>query len=382
VSIASIIKLASSTGSRDDCLRLRESTERKTEMTALAKSKQRCTTARHPVSFSMPMCLWRKGTSAFRYPPFLVVFLLLLVVSAGISQPTQTRSDNAYTIQLNANMVILSVTVLDGHNMPVSGLSKDNIQVYEDGVLQQITNFSHDDIPVTAGILVDNSGSMGPKRDDVIAAAVAFARSSNPLDQMFVVNFNDRVSFGLPSGLPFTARPGQLQQALSGITAIGQTSLYDGIAAALEHLKQGRHDKNVLILISDGGDNASKLNLGQVLNMAKHSPAIIYAIGIFDEQDSDQNPGVLKKFAKETGGQAFFPESSSDVTSICEEIARDIRSQYTLTYTPVDTSRNGGYRAIDVKARAPGRWHLSVRTRAGYFVPLNIPNGASNGARP
>src|ERR1035438_10379234 len=135
---------------------------------------------------------------------------------------------------------------------------------------------------------------------------MAFARSSNPQDQMFVVNFNDHVSFGLPANTPFTDRSDQLQMALSQIHTIGQTALYDGIAAGFDRLKQGDRDKKVLILISDGGDNVSKHNLAQVIEIAKHSAAIVYAIGIFDERDGDQNPDVLRRFAKVTGGEAFF----------------------------------------------------------------------------
>ena len=174
-----------------------------------------------------------------------LIALIGLIVSpyvsgAQVSQPSRSGSGDEYTLQINANMVVLSATVLDRHNALVSGLGKNDFQVYEDGVLQQIVQFSHEDIPITAGILVDNSGSMGPKRDDVIAAALVFARSSNPQDQIFVVNFNDQVSFGLPADMPFTDRPDQLQQALSKIQTIGQTALYDGIAAALEHLKAER----------------------------------------------------------------------------------------------------------------------------------------------
>jgi VWFA-related protein len=316
----------------------------------------------------------------------LIAFVGLIVTpfvsGAQVSQSSKSGSDDAYSLQLNVNLVILSATVLDRHDASVSGLGKDDFQVYEDGVLQQIRDFSHDDIPVTAGILVDNSGSMAPKRDDVIAAALAFARSSNPQDQMFVVNFSDRVSFGLPADVPFTDRQEQLQQALSGISAQGQTSLYDGIAAALDHLKLGSHEKKVLILISDGGDDASKLTLAQVIDMAKHSAAIIYTVGIFDELDGDQNPAVLRRFAKETGGEAFFPESSKETASICKEIARDIRSQYTLTYVPANALQDGRYRAIEVRAGGPGRGRLSVRTRAGYFVPLSVPDSGSKGARP
>jgi VWFA-related protein len=265
-------------------------------------------------------------------------------------------------------MVILSATVLDRHNALVPGLGENDFQIYEDRVLQQIKQFSREDVPITAGILVDNSGSMGPKRDNVIAAALAFVRSSNSQDQMFVINFNDHVSFGLPADMPFTDRKAQLEQALSRMETIGQTSLYDGIAVALDHLKLGARDKKVLILISDGGDNASKHTLAQVIAMAKQSTAIIYAIGIFDEQDGDQNPSVLRKFAKETGGEAYFPESSAEIASICEEIARDIRHQYTLAYVPTIARQDGTYRSIQVKASAPGHGQLSVRTRAGYTI--------------
>ena len=324
------------------------------------------------------MRMSKNNAVVYRCLTALVGLILAPFVSgAQASQPPQSGSGGGYTLELNANMVILSATVLDRRNALVSGLGKDDFQIFEDGVLQQTEHFSHEDIPVTVGILVDNSGSMAPKRGDVIAAALAFARSSNPQDQMFVVNFNDSVSFGLPADTPFTDRPEQLQLALSEIRAIGQTSLYDGIAAALDRLKQGSRDKKVLIVISDGGDNASKHTLAQVIGMAKQSTAIIYAIGIFDEQDSDQNPAVLRRFAKETGGEAFFPESSRDIASICEGIARDIRNQYTLTYVPTIVSQDGRYRAIEVRASARGHGRLSVRTRAGYSVPPTLPATAA-----
>jgi VWFA-related protein len=179
--------------------------------------------------------------------------------------------------------------------------------------------------------------------------------------------------------MPFTDRRDQLQLALSAIKTIGETALYDAIATALVHLKQSECDKKVLILISDGGDNASKHSLAQAIDMAKHSAAIIYAIGILDEQNGDQNPGVLKRFAKETGGEAFFPESSKEISSICEGIARDIRNQYTLAYVPNISSQDSGYRIVDVRAGTSRHGRLSVRTRAGYFLPSASPpeRGAS-----
>jgi VWFA-related protein len=251
----------------------------------------------------------------------------------------------------------------------VSGLGKDNFQVYEDGVLQQIEYYSHEDIPVTVGLVVDNSGSMRPKRPEVIAAALAFARSSNPQDQMFVVVFNENVSLGLPDDTPFTDQVAQLQAALSRIAADGMTALYDAVAAALEHLKKGNRDKKVLIVVSDGGDNASKHNLAQIMAMAGHPDAIIYTIDISVPEDPDRNPHALKQLAKDTGGEAFLPESVRDVLPICERIAHDIRNQYTIAYSPTNRKQDGAYRVIQVKARAPGRGRVFVRTRAGYYAP-------------
>jgi Ca-activated chloride channel homolog len=298
------------------------------------------------------------------------------------SSPSQSRPGDEYTISVNVNMVVLRATAQDHKGLLVSGLSKDDFQVYEDGVLQQIKYFSHEDIPVTVGLVVDNSGSMRPKRADVIAAALAFARSSNPQDQMFVVNFNEKVSFGLPDNMPFTDRVAQLEVALSRIAANGETALYDAVATALDHLKKGSRDRKVLIVISDGGDNASKHKLTEIITLVGQPDATIYTIGIFDEQDADRNPGVLKRLAKDTGGEAFLPESLKDVVPICERIAHDIRNQYTISYVPTNRNRDGSYRVIQVKAGAPGHGRLLVRTRTGYFAPSRFPTPPAPKATP
>ena len=273
-------------------------------------------------------------------------------------------------VKVNADSVVLHATVANHNGTLVSGLGQNDFQVYEDGVLQRIEYYSHEDIPVTVGLVVDNSGSMKPNRPEVIAAALGFARSSNPQDQMFVVNFNENVSFGLPDSTPFTDQAGQLKDALSSIEANSMTALYDAVVVGLEHLKKGNRDKKVLIVVSDGGDNASKHKLGQVMAMAGQSSAIIYTIDIFVEGDVDRNPNVLRQLAKATGGEAFLPSSVNEVVPICERIARDIRNQYTLAYAPTNAKQDGAYRAIAVKAGASGRGRLLVRTRAGYYAPL------------
>jgi VWFA-related protein len=214
---------------------------------------------------------------------------------------------------------------------------------------------------------------MKSKRPDVIAAALAFARSSNPQDQMFVINFNERVSLGLPGNVDFTDQVGSLEVALSRVDADGETALYDAIAAAFEHLKKGSRDKKVLIVVSDGGDNASRHKLAEIMALAGQPGVLIYTIGIFDEQDEDRNPGVLKRLAKQTGGEAFLPESLKDVTPVCERIARDIRNQYTIAYVPTNRKRDGTYRSVQVKASAAGSGRLTIRARAGYFAPSGSP---------
>ena len=301
-----------------------------------------------------------------------LVALFLLLVQPTVARPPEDRPSQGDqgTIRVNVDLVVLHATVQDHRDTLVSGLGKEDFQVYEDGVLQEIKFFSHEDIPVTVGLVVDNSGSMIPKRREVIAAALAFARSSHPEDQMFVVNFNENVSFGLANDTPFTDKEAQLEAALSRIAADGMTALYDAVAAALEHLKKGNRDKKVLIVISDGADNASKHNLAEIMAMAEQSDAIIYTLGLFQQEDPDRNPRVLRRLARATGGEAFLPGSVKHVVPICERIARDIRNQYTIAYVPANRKQDGTYRVIQVKAGAPGRGRLLVRTRAGYYAPL------------
>ncbi len=307
----------------------------------------------------------------------LLLACIMFAPGNALALPQQSTDNASYTISVDVELVALHLTVTDHKGRALSGLAQDSFHVYEDGTLQNIKYFSQEDIPVTVGLVIDNSGSMARKRADVLAAALAFARASNPKDEMFVVNFNEKVSFALPPQLPFTDSVAQLEVALASFNAVGQTALYDAMDAALEHLSHGRMDKKILIVISDGGDNASKHTLDSVLLKAKHSNAIIYSIGIYDEQDEDRKPGVLKRFAAETGGEVFLPAELQDVLPICKNIAREIRSQYTLTYLPTNKSHDGTWRVIQVRP-AVGR-HMLIRTRSGYYAnpvaAVPMPNG-------
>ena len=266
------------------------------------------------------------------------------------------------------DLVVLHATVRDKEGAFVSSLRKENFQVFENGAPQTIRVFQHEDVPVAVGLVVDNSGSMGRKRKDVTAAALAFVRSSNPRDQMFIVNFNERVSFGLPNTDLFSASAAELEAALNGVPANGKTALYDAIDAGLAHLTKATPDKRVLIVISDGGDNASRRTLAETLDKVERSSAIVYTIGLFDEYDSDRNPGVLKKIASATGGEMFELVETSAVVPTCERIASDIRNQYTISYVPADSKRDNAYRTIKVTATGRHGEKYSVRTRTGYVA--------------
>jgi len=296
--------------------------------------------------------------------------LFVLWCNAGPQSKPPVNGDDrgSYRISVDVDLVVLPASVRDRQGREVSDLQENNFKVYEDGVAQRIQLFRHEDIPVIAGLLIDHSGSMQPKLAEVTAATRAFVHSSNPDDQMFVVNFNETVSLGLPEAIRFTSSAGELERAIWRSPAAGQTALYDAILGALEHMQTGSRDKKVLIVVSDGGDNASKHSLSEALKITEQSNAVIYTIGLFEGDDPDANPRVLSRLAQATGGEAFFPEKLDEVAPICERIARDIRSQYSIGYVSSNVKRDGVYRAIRVAAQAPGHSRLSVRTRRGYVA--------------
>jgi Ca-activated chloride channel family protein len=296
--------------------------------------------------------------------PLLAVSLFLLTMPRALPQ---TAGPGHPAISVDVSLVVLQVTVRDLRGEFVSGLGKDAFQVLENGRPQNIRLFQHEDLPVSVGLLVDNSGSMGRKRNDVAAAALAFVRSSNPRDEMFVVDFNEKVILGLPDTKLFSATASELELALNGVPAYGGTALYDAIETGLAHVSKATRDKKVLILISDGGDNSSRHTLREVLADAGRSNVLIYAIGLLDEHDADQNPKFLKRIARVTGGEAFFP-AATEVTGVCKRIAEDIRQQYTIGYVPADERLDDTYRAIKVTAHGTQQGKLRVRTRTGYIA--------------
>lgn len=265
-----------------------------------------------------------------------------------------------------SELVVLRVSVVDRRAVFVSGLPREAFVIEEDGRAQPIQFFENDDAPVTVGLVIDCSGSMQTRRDGVIAAGLAFASSSHPDDELFTLNFNERVWPGLPANKPFTTDSGELKLALERSTARGQTALFDAIAAGLQHLGKGTRSRKVLVVVSDGGDNASTTGFAAVLDTALRSDVVIYGIGIYDSNDRDAKPGLLRRLADATGGDAFFPKTTADVTPLLERIARDIRSGYTVGYVP--PSRNTAQpRRVRVEVRTADGRKLAARARSAYI---------------
>jgi Ca-activated chloride channel family protein len=295
----------------------------------------------------------------------------LMVAGAGsffckLSAPhTGEHQQQDFVIHSEVRLVLLDVSVKDRDGGFVAGLSKDNFAVFENGAAQPITVFAANDVPVTVGILVDESRSMTPKRADVLSAAETFIAESNRQDEIFVLNFNDSVKRGLPEGLHFSDDVDQLRTALYRGTPNGRTALNDAVADGLKELELGRRDKKTLVVISDGGDNASHHTRREVLDMVERNIATIYTIGLFEAGDPDWNPGLLKQLARISGGEAHFPADPEAMVEVCRGIAKDMRTRYTIGYPP--PTRNGGsLRHIRVNVSAPGRSRLIARTRDRY----------------
>jgi Ca-activated chloride channel homolog len=266
----------------------------------------------------------------------------------------------------SSELVVLPVIVKDKQGRYVSDLGKERFVVYDNARRMSIDLFTNEDTPVTVGLIVDASGSMRAKLGEVIAAAVAFAKSSNPDDELFAVRFNDDAQevvrdrrFLLASDLS------ALEAAMSALRPQGRTALYDALIAGLDHLNDASRPRKALIVISDGGDNASRATLDAVLARAHKSNAAIYTIGVYDPDEADKNRGTLKALARATGGERFEPASPGELLQVCKRIARELRSGYTIGYVPPD--RDGLFHRVRVVIE-PAMRGLDVRTRPGYFA--------------
>lgn len=273
------------------------------------------------------------------------------------------------TYRTQSDLVVIHAMVEDGRGHAVEGLRKENFIVYEDNVPQTISHFSASDAPASIGLLIDNSTSMMTKRDRVIASAVAFAQLSNPHDEIFVLAFNEDVTTAWhPSILQESDIDLLRATLLQRIAARGRTAVYDALNQGLDWLRTSRYPRQVLVVVSDGSDNASQATRAATLARVGASNAMIYAVILRDPVDRDGDPEFLRELARETGGKAFAPARVDDIPEALEQIARDIRATYTLGYVSTNEARDGKLRHIRVVAGRDGR-PLNVRARSGYLAP-------------
>ncbi|MFZ1010755.1 MAG: VWA domain-containing protein [Candidatus Sulfotelmatobacter sp.] len=291
-------------------------------------------------------------------------------------QPQPQKDDGTYVIRKNVDEVLLHATVIDSKQRMVTDLDRNAFTVLEDGKPQTIISFRHEDIPVAMGIVIDNSGSMREKRAKVNQAALNLVRSSNPQDEIFVVNFNDEYYLDQD----FTNDLLKLKEALEKIDAKGGTALYEAVVASAEHLKKnGRLERKVLFVVTDGEDNASRESLEQaVKQLQEENGPSVYAIGILgNEEHPKRARRALEIVAQRTGGLAFFPKTLDEVDEISRQVAHDIRNQYTIGYQPTNPRSSGGFRTIRVEAKSRSHGKLEVRTKSGYYAGVQpVASGA------
>jgi Ca-activated chloride channel homolog len=298
----------------------------------------------------------RSGASA------IAAVVLGSIVLAQESAAPQFKSES--------ELVVLHVMVTERGGKYVSGLNADAFRVVDETRPQTPKFFLAEDAPVTVGLILDSSGSMAPLRDRVIAAAGEFVESSNAQDEVFALVFDDDVQPVLTKA-PFTSEPDVLRSALSSVfRPAGRTALYDAVVRGLRYVAKGSRDRRVLVVLSDGGDNASEASFKDVTTAVQGSNTIIYAVALEDPLDPDSNPKRLKQLAEATGGETFSPKDVTDVRKAFQQIARDIRHSYTIGFQPTNSSLHGGFHKLRVEVKSPDGRRFDVRARTGYLKGL------------
>jgi len=297
--------------------------------------------------------------------------IALFAAAAVLSAQQKQTSDEPGTIfRSDTRVVVCNTTVVDKSGHLVTDLPREAFTITENGVQQRITLFKREDVPVSMGLIIDNSGSMRTKRAGVEAASLALVKDSNKDDEVFVVNFNDEPFLDLPNRKDFTNDIAEMEQALTRIDSRGGTAMRDAIRLSIDHLIEKAHrDKKVLVLVTDGVDNASIITQEALVRAAQQAGVLIYAVGLLsdeDRADASKAKHELNQLAEATGGETYYPKEVSEVDRIAHLVAHDIRNQYTIQYSPSNSAMDGTYRQIKIAVNAPG--HLIVRTRSGYYA--------------
>jgi VWFA-related protein len=307
----------------------------------------------------------------------LITFTIPISLAAAVLLGQQVKpvnpppaEDGGTVFRSDTRLVVLPTTVVDKQGHLVTNLTREAFTVYENGAQQQIRQFKREDVPVSMGLVIDNSGSMRDKRAKVEAAALALVKASNKDDEVFVVNFNDEAFLDLPHGKDFTNDIREMEEALTRIDSRGGTAMRDAIRMSIDHLKEkAKKDKKVLVVVTDGNDNSSVVSLENLVKASQQSGVLIYSVGLLSDEErreATRAKHALNDLAEATGGEAFFPREVTEVDRIAQQVAHDIRNQYTIAYAPSNAAMDGTYRQIKVTVNAPG--HPTVRTRSGYYA--------------
>jgi Ca-activated chloride channel family protein len=309
-------------------------------------------------------------TTTLRHVLCLTILVGSAVSAAGRLGAGQDAERPARpTFSTESDLVVLQVTVFDRHGDSVRQLSRDAFHVLEDGTPQTIAQFSGDEAPVAVGLVLDNSSSMLTRRNMVTAGITAFAQSSKPDDEAFTIVFNETVRPGLPPTVSFTSNATLLQASAAALPAGGQTALHDAVIAALDHLRMAERQKHVLVVLSDGEDNASHQSQDEMLRRAEQANALIYTVSTARLDTSVGNERLLRKLAHSTGGELYTPRTERDVIATFGDIGAKIRQGYTLGYVSTNPAHDGSYRKLTVRVYAPGMRAPIVHVRDGYLAP-------------
>jgi len=303
-----------------------------------------------------------------RVGPLAVLASLLIAGCASLAQniPPPIKSDEDATFSVGTRLVVLPISVSDKSGKLITDLPQKSFKVFENGVEQPIKLFKREDVPVSLGIIIDNSGSMREKRQKVETASVDLVKASNPQDEVFIVNFNDEAYLDVE----FTNDIKKMEEGVARIDSRGGTAMRDAINKSIDYLKdKGKRQKKVLLVITDGNDNASRISLEKLVTRAQQSEVLIYAIGLLNEEERHEAKiakRALDSLSRESGGLTFYPKSVAEVDELTLQVAHELRNQYTLAYSPTVQEMDGSFRQIKVTVNGPGR--PVVRTRTGYYA--------------
>ena len=296
--------------------------------------------------------------------PFVLIYLLIPAL-------LWSQEDSTFKLNVNVDLTELHVSVTDEKDRPVGSLKMENFHVFEDQTQQKLTVFKHEDIPVSLGLVIDNSRSMEPRKQRLDAAALSAVRKSNPEDETFIVHFDDtaRLDSDFTNSIP------RLEETLASVKPYGQTAIYDALILALDHMQGGRHPKKAILLMTDGVDNSSKHTLAEAIDATRRAQVAVYTVGLLSVSGGEKAEDSLVQIAEASGGRAFFPQTVEEASADMERVARDLREQYTLGYIPSNPVRGGQWRSVRVDivppAGTPSKAKLIASYRHGYYGPGN-----------